>query len=77
MFAGVVSGAGAMRAGALVPGALVLLALLAPRAAAPPKTTLTLGYLTAIKGNAKDRQGLAISGAFSMVLDQVCSQCFF
>ncbi|XP_077302686.1 receptor-type guanylate cyclase Gyc76C-like isoform X2 [Arctopsyche grandis] len=62
-----------MRAGALVPGALVLLTLLAPRAAAPPKTTLTLGYLTAIKGNAKDRQGLAISGAFTMALDQINS----
>lgn len=32
---------------------------------------LTIGYLTAIKGGLKDRQGLAISGAFSMALDEV------
>lgn len=33
---------------------------------------LTIGYLTAIKGGLKDRQGLAISGAISMALDEVC-----
>ncbi|XP_012274988.1 receptor-type guanylate cyclase Gyc76C isoform X2 [Orussus abietinus] len=32
---------------------------------------LTVGYLTAIKGGLKDRQGLAISGALSMALDEV------
>ncbi|KAJ8681432.1 hypothetical protein QAD02_017219, partial [Eretmocerus hayati] len=32
---------------------------------------LTLGYLTAIKGELKDKQGLAISGAFSMALDEI------
>ncbi|XP_012176072.1 receptor-type guanylate cyclase Gyc76C isoform X1 [Bombus terrestris] len=32
---------------------------------------LTIGYLTAIKGGLKDRQGLAISGAFSMALDEI------
>lgn len=32
---------------------------------------LTIGYLTAIKGGLKDRQGLAISGAMSMALDEV------
>ncbi|XP_011254352.1 receptor-type guanylate cyclase Gyc76C [Camponotus floridanus] len=32
---------------------------------------LTIGYLTAIKGDLKDRQGLAISGALSMALDEV------
>lgn len=32
---------------------------------------LTIGYLTAIKGGLKDRQGLAISGALSMALDEV------
>ena len=32
---------------------------------------LTIGYLTAIKGVMKDRQGLAISGALSMALDEV------
>ncbi|KAK0174684.1 hypothetical protein PV327_010424 [Microctonus hyperodae] len=31
---------------------------------------LTIGYLTAIKGGLKDRQGLAISGAISMALDE-------
>uniref|UniRef100_A0A336KZJ8 CSON000721 protein n=1 Tax=Culicoides sonorensis TaxID=179676 RepID=A0A336KZJ8_CULSO len=35
------------------------------------KTTLTVGYLTAIKGDLKDRQGLAISGALKMALDEV------
>ncbi|XP_017767090.1 PREDICTED: receptor-type guanylate cyclase Gyc76C-like [Eufriesea mexicana] len=34
---------------------------------------LTIGYLTAIKGGLKDRQGLAISGAFSMALDEINS----
>ncbi|XP_060811458.1 receptor-type guanylate cyclase Gyc76C-like [Bombus pascuorum] len=33
--------------------------------------TLTIGYLTAIKGGLKDRQGLAISGAVSMALDEI------
>jgi hypothetical protein len=32
------------------------------------KTELTVGYLTAIKGELKDRQGLAISGAITMAL---------
>ncbi|KAK0094944.1 hypothetical protein PV326_009568 [Microctonus aethiopoides] len=31
---------------------------------------LTIGYLTAIKGGLKDRQGLAISGAITMALDE-------
>lgn len=35
------------------------------------KTVLTVGYLTAIKGDLKDRQGLAISGALTMALDEV------
>lgn len=35
------------------------------------KTVLTLGYLTAIKGDLKDKQGLAISGALKMAIDQV------
>lgn len=34
-------------------------------------TNLTIGYLTAIKGGMKDRQGLAISGALTMALDEV------
>lgn len=37
------------------------------------KTVLTVGYLTAIKGDLKDRQGLAISGALSMALDEINS----
>jgi hypothetical protein len=32
------------------------------------KTNVHVGYLTAIKGNIKDRQGLAISGAITMAL---------
>lgn len=35
------------------------------------KTELTVGYLTAIKGELKDRQGLAISGALTMALEEV------
>lgn len=35
------------------------------------KTVLTVGYLTAIKGELKDKQGLAISGALTMALDEV------
>lgn len=35
------------------------------------KTALVIGYLTAIKGELKDRQGLSISGALTMALDQV------
>lgn len=37
----------------------------------PEKTVLTVGYLTAIKGELKDKQGLAISGALTMALDEV------
>lgn len=37
------------------------------------KTVLTVGYLTAIKGDLKDRQGLAISGALTMALDEINS----
>lgn len=36
-----------------------------------PSRNLTIGYLTAIKGGLKDRQGLAISGALTMALDEV------
>ncbi|XP_011170940.1 receptor-type guanylate cyclase Gyc76C [Solenopsis invicta] len=32
---------------------------------------LTIGYLTAVKGALKDRQGLAISGAMTIALDEV------
>lgn len=35
------------------------------------KTILTVGYLTAIKGELKDRQGLAISGALTLALEEI------
>ncbi|GFG40122.1 hypothetical protein Cfor_09373 [Coptotermes formosanus] len=35
------------------------------------KKTLTIGYLAAVKGTLKDRQGLAVSGALSMALQEV------
>ncbi|XP_076266824.1 receptor-type guanylate cyclase Gyc76C-like isoform X1 [Rhynchophorus ferrugineus] len=35
------------------------------------KTTLVLGYLTAVKGELKERQGLAISGAISMAVEEI------
>lgn len=38
------------------------------------KTVLTVGYLTAMKGELKDKQGLAISGALTMALDEVSNQ---
>lgn len=42
------------------------------------KTVLTVGYLTAIKGELKDKQGLAISGALTMALDEVLFLlCFY
>lgn len=41
------------------------------------KTVLTVGYLTAIKGELKDKQGLAISGALKMALDEVCHHSVF
>lgn len=38
---------------------------------------LTVGYLTAIKGELKVRQGLAVSGAFTMALEEVTIQISF
>lgn len=35
------------------------------------KVKLVLGYLTAVKGDLKERQGLAISGAISMAVEEV------
>lgn len=32
---------------------------------------LTIGYLTAVRGELKERQGLAVSGAISMALEEV------
>lgn len=40
------------------------------------RTVLTVGYLTAIKGEMKDKQGLAISGALTMALDEVRVELF-
>ncbi|KAH0560690.1 hypothetical protein KQX54_007087 [Cotesia glomerata] len=40
------------------------------RLASRKPQNLTVGYLTAIKGGLKDRQGLAISGAMSMAIDE-------
>ncbi|XP_026477197.1 receptor-type guanylate cyclase Gyc76C-like [Ctenocephalides felis] len=37
------------------------------------KKVLTVGYLTAIKGELKDRQGLAVSGAVTMALNEINS----
>ncbi|XP_049824227.1 receptor-type guanylate cyclase Gyc76C-like isoform X2 [Aethina tumida] len=37
------------------------------------KKTLTVGFLPAIKGKAKDRQGLQVAGAIKMALDQINS----
>lgn len=34
-------------------------------------TVLTVGYLTTLKGDLKDKQGLGISGAITMALDEV------
>lgn len=45
--------------------------------AASDKTVLTVGYLTAIKGELKDKQGLAISGALTMALDEVSPEFIF
>lgn len=37
------------------------------------RKNLTVGYLTAVKGDLKERQGLSVSGALSMALKEVCS----
>ena len=54
---------------------LAALGLLAgPSVAAPAKKfNITIGYLPSIKGELRDRQGLAISGALSLALDEVIS----
>lgn len=46
-----------------------------PATVPPHKTALVIGYLTAIKGYIKDRQGLSISGALTMALDEVSFVC--
>lgn len=39
-------------------------------------TVLVVGYLTAIKGDLRDKQGLAVSGAMTMALDDVSGEEF-
>lgn len=41
------------------------------------KKNLTVGYLTAIKGELKVRQGLSVSGAFTMALEEVGYSKYF
>ncbi|KAK3910945.1 Receptor-type guanylate cyclase Gyc76C [Frankliniella fusca] len=38
---------------------------------APAKKNITIGYLTAVKGDLKDRQGLAVSGALTMAIEEI------
>lgn len=40
-------------------------------------TVLTVGYMTAIKGDLKEKQGLAISGAITLALDEVSGKIQF
>ncbi|BFF97986.1 receptor-type guanylate cyclase Gyc76C-like [Drosophila madeirensis] len=50
---------------------LLLLLSVAVRDCSNHRTVLTVGYLTALTGELKTRQGLAISGALTMALDEV------
>ncbi|XP_032575539.1 receptor-type guanylate cyclase Gyc76C isoform X1 [Drosophila sechellia] len=50
---------------------LLLLLSVAVRDCSNHRTVLTVGYLTALTGDLKTRQGLAISGALTMALDEV------
>ena len=56
---------------------LLLLSWATANAAGPSRrplyktTNLSVGYLTTIKGDGKDRQGLAISGALTMALEEI------
>ncbi|XP_013182173.1 PREDICTED: guanylate cyclase 32E-like [Papilio xuthus] len=50
---------------------LAALGLLAGPSAAAKKYNITIGYLPSIKGEHRDRQGLAISGALSMALEEI------
>ncbi|KAI8435113.1 hypothetical protein MSG28_003501 [Choristoneura fumiferana] len=56
----------------LVLAALSLLA--GPSLALHKKYNITIGYLPSIKGELRDRQGLAISGALSMALEEINNQ---
>ncbi|XP_013186533.2 receptor-type guanylate cyclase Gyc76C isoform X1 [Amyelois transitella] len=50
---------------------LAALGLLAGPSHAAKKYNITIGYLPSIKGELRDRQGLAISGALSMALEEI------
>ncbi|XP_068630072.1 receptor-type guanylate cyclase Gyc76C-like [Battus philenor] len=50
---------------------LAALGLLAGPSVAAKKYNITIGYLPSIKGEHRDRQGLAISGALSMALEEI------
>lgn len=51
---------------------LAALSLLAePSLAAKKKFNLTIGYLPCLTGELRDRQGLTISGALSIALEEV------
>lgn len=41
------------------------------------KKKLTVGYLTAIKGDLPERQGLVVSGALTLALEKVCFKYFY
>lgn len=65
-------------AGVLLAAAISLLCVTTATATAADRYTstlrkknLTVGYLTAIKGDLKERQGLAVSGALTYALDEV------
>jgi guanylate cyclase, other len=60
----------ALRAFIIITLALLLIASTGSFATAH-KTILNVGYLTALKGDLKDRQGLAISGAITMALEEI------
>lgn len=55
---------------------LAALSLLAEPSLAAKKFNLTIGYLPCITGDLRDRQGLTISGALSIALEEVC-YCFY
>lgn len=50
---------------------LAALGLLAGPSLAAKKFNITVGYLPSIRGELRDRQGLAISGACSMAIEAV------
>ncbi|XP_047001211.1 receptor-type guanylate cyclase Gyc76C-like [Schistocerca americana] len=50
---------------------VVAAVLLLPLASGQILKNLTVGYLTAVRGTLKDRQGIAVSGAVKMAIDQV------